>query len=153
MIKNFEKIKSQAISDWTTLEKSDKPRILICGDRNWSNKALLAAFVASVPKDSIIIEGECRGADKMAREAAVEAGLEFLPFPADWKKHGRAAGPIRNKQMLVEGDPTHVVAFHEDIDSSKGTKNMLEQSMKKGLPVYLNPEDWELREIWQLEKK
>ena len=61
----------------------EEPRILICGDRNWSDKALLEAFVASLPKDSIIIEGECRGVDKMAGEAAEKFKLEVLKFPAD----------------------------------------------------------------------
>lgn len=126
------------------------PRILICGDRNWSNKSLLRAFVVSVPKNSVIIEGECRGADKMAREAAEELGLEVLGFEVDWSV-GRAGGPIRNKKMLLEGRPTHVVAFHENIAKSKGTKNMLEQAIKAGVPAYLNAENWELLEIYKID--
>ncbi len=39
------------------------------------------------------------------------AGIPVMTFPADREKHGRAAGPIRNKQMLEEGKPDLVAAF------------------------------------------
>lgn len=45
--------------------------------------------------------------------------MELLRFPAKWNEHGKAAGPIRNQQMLTEGKPDVVFAFHDDIASSK----------------------------------
>lgn len=113
-------------------------RILVCGDRNWSNwHAMGDVFRLEANLDDVIIEGEARGADKMARSIAEAAGLEVLRFPADWEKYGRAAGPIRNSQMLSEGKPEAVWAFHNDIISSKGTRDMVKKSLKKGLPVRL----------------
>lgn len=65
--------------------------------------------------------------------------LDFvpLPFPAKWKEFGRAAGPIRNQQMLDEGKPELVLAFHDDLENSKGTKDMVGRAMKADLPVIL----------------
>ena len=58
-------------------------------------------------------------------------------FPADWKTFGKAAGPIRNRKMLDEGLPDVVIAFHEDIERSKGTKNMISQACEQGIDVIL----------------
>ena len=52
------------------------------------------------------------------------------PFPAQWSKYGRAAGPLRNTQMLSEGNPDIVLAFHDNIKRSRGTRNMIVQSLK-----------------------
>ena len=81
----------------------------------------------------LVIEGEARGADTLAREYGERHGIPVLAFPADWNKHGRAAGPIRNKQMLTEGKPELVVAFRGP--NSKGTQNMIDQSKKSNIPV------------------
>lgn len=85
----------------------------------------------------VVIEGEAKGADTMARNAAIHLGIHVERYPADWEKFGRAAGPIRNLKMLMEGKPTHVIAFHDDIGKSKGTKDMINQARKAGLDVLL----------------
>ena len=99
----------------------------------------MKSFIESLPLDTIIIEGECIGADKQSRIFAEKRGIQVLRFPADWEKYGKGEGVIRNTQMLIEGKPDIVVAFHNDIENSKGTKNMIIQSLKIGLSVYLNP--------------
>lgn len=109
-------------------------RILFCGDRNWSHYKTIVDVMLEL-RPTLVIEGEAAGADSMAREAAEDYLIAVLPFPADWKKYGRAAGPIRNSQMLKEGKPELVVAFHDDITTSKGTKNMVEQAKKNGIKV------------------
>ena len=48
----------------------------------------------------------------------------------------RAAGPIRNQRMLVEGKPDLVIAFHDDLESSRGTKDMIKRSLKAGIRVW-----------------
>jgi hypothetical protein len=74
------------------------------------------------------------GADTYAREAAKYLGIAWEEYPADWTKYGgKKAGPIRNKQMLVEGKPNRVIAFHDNIKKSKGTANMLAQARRCGL--------------------
>jgi hypothetical protein len=107
-------------------------RILICGDRRWTDKAALDAYVAQLPADAVVITGGARGADTMAFFAATARGMKTIVFVADWKRYGRAAGPIRNRRML-EARPDVVAYAHDDLESSKGTKNMVELARKAGV--------------------
>lgn len=71
---------------------------------------------------------------------ALRRSIPSMHFPADWYpsmtsgEFFRGAGPVRNKRMLVEGRPDRVVFFHEDLPNSRGTKNMVEQTIKAGIP-------------------
>jgi hypothetical protein len=112
-------------------------RVLICGDRNWDNVGVIMREVWKLPAGSVVIHGCARGADTIAGEAAKKCGLDVLEFPAEWEKYGRAAGSIRNKQMLVEGKPDEVWAFHSNIVHSRGTLNMMQQADKAGIPAHL----------------
>ena len=49
----------------------------------------------------------------------------------------KSAGTDRNTQMLVEGEPSLVVAFHSNIAKSKGTKNMIKQAKDAGIETIL----------------
>ena len=110
-------------------------RVLICGSRRYRNRLAIVKFVRSLPRSTVVIHGAAPGADSIADSAAEQLGLERLPFPADWNKFRGGAGPIRNKQMLDEGEPTEVAAFVSDPTNSPGTANMVLQSMMRGLPV------------------
>ena len=114
-------------------------RVLVCGDREWTDYEYIVDVLREIRKEydgiECVIEGEARGADRLGRRAAEELGIVVMPFPADWKQYGRAAGPIRNRQMLDEGDPHLVLAFHDDLENSRGTKNMVEQALKRNVPV------------------
>lgn len=68
----------------------------------------------------------------MAGEWARLTGIRELAFPADWENYRRAAGPIRNRQMLVEATPDLVVAF----PGGPGTANMIRQARAAGVPVH-----------------
>ena len=68
----------------------------------------------------------------MARKFAEWQGIPVKTFEADWDRHGKAAGPIRNKQMLDEGKPDLVVAF----EGGKGTANMIAQAEAAGVRVF-----------------
>lgn len=67
-----------------------------------------------------IIAGGAEGVDAVAIDWAVVNWCPFVEFRADWDKHGKAAGPIRNQRMLAEGKPDLVVAF----PGGKGTAHM-----------------------------
>jgi len=117
-------------------------KILICGSRNFSDTETIKKFIDSLPDDSTIIEGEAKGADSLARNCATERGLIVEKYPADWKKYGKSAGPIRNKQMLDEGEPDYVVGYTTEIENSRGTRNMLNQATERDIPSFLNVKDW-----------
>jgi hypothetical protein len=112
-------------------------RILITGDRDWIDAIPIIDMLKVAHPSTIIIHGAAKGADKLAGIIAEHYGLKVLPYPAEWTKYGKPAGPIRNKQMIDEGKPDYVLAFHNDIKNSKGTKNMIEQSLKAHIPVRL----------------
>jgi hypothetical protein len=68
----------------------------------------------------------------MAFNWAKDRGVEVLEFSADWKTHGKSAGPMRNRQMLNDGQPTAVVAF----PGGRGTADMIRAAKAVGLPVW-----------------
>lgn len=82
--------------------------------------------------DVEVIHGDARGADLLAAAAAMRLGFGVRAFPANWKLHGRAAGPIRNLQMLDER-PDKVIAFHDG--RSRGTQHTIDEARRRGIPV------------------
>lgn len=115
---------------------------LVCGDRNWIDERLVSLTLVRLmqeaglrPEDITIIDGVARGADTCGFLSGKELGMHSERYPANWDKFGRRAGPIRNQQMLAEGKPTRVLAFHDDIENSKGTKNMVMIARKAGIPT------------------
>jgi hypothetical protein len=88
-------------------------KVLICGDRNWTDKVTIQEWLLKLKDEGYdtVIEGEARGADIIARKEAEKLGFNVLKHPADWDKHGKAAGPIRNREML-DLNPELVLAFH-----------------------------------------
>lgn len=100
-------------------------KLLICGDRNWNNKKRMKDIISNLnPQPSLIIQGGASGADSLAGIIAYELEIKCLIFPARWEVFGKAAGPIRNRQMIAE-KPDLVFAFHSNIEKSKGTKDMI----------------------------
>ena len=102
-------------------------RVLVCGGRHFSDVEFVHSVLNNLHKKNIIttlIEGDARGADRIAGYWARKNRVTNEKFPADWKKYGNAAGPIRNSQMLEEGKPDLVVAF----PGGRGTRNMIERA-------------------------
>jgi len=109
-------------------------RVLVCGGRAFADRALLESALdrlfALRPFD-VLIEGDARGADRLAGAWAEARGITHLVFKADWDAHGAKAGPIRNQQMLDEGKPDLVVAFH----GRSGTAHMKRIARAAGVAV------------------
>lgn len=115
---------------------------MVCGSRTFKDEKFLiehlAPFVARGGGPPVIIQGAARGADSLAAAWGRRVFAEVLAFPANWKKHGRGAGFVRNRQMLEEGKPDLVVAFvDKDLRESKGTKHMVSIAAEAGVPVYV----------------
>jgi len=69
-----------------------------------------------------IVSGGAPGADALAEQVADALSLPKIIFPADWRKHGRAAGPIRNRLIAQECD--YLLAFvNKPLAESRGTNN------------------------------
>jgi predicted Rossmann-fold nucleotide-binding protein len=113
-------------------------RILVCGGRDFINRDLLhrkldemLAVARESGKEILIIHGAARGADLLAASWAKDRGIEAVGYPAYWKQYRKAAGPIRNAQMLREGNPDVVVAF----PGGSGTAHMVSIARKANVPT------------------
>ena len=88
-------------------------------------------IINNINQDILIIHGGAKGADTLANEFALENNIPVSVFPANWVKYGKAAGVIRNTQMLEEGKPNLVLAF----PGGPGTRNMCMQAKLHKIPV------------------
>jgi hypothetical protein len=111
-------------------------KILITGDRNWTNWEVVADALSEFPRSALVIHGGAKGADTIAGKLAEQLGFSVHREPAQWEKYGRAAGPVRNKVML-DMEPDIVLAFHDDLENSKGTRHCVESAKKRGIEVRL----------------
>lgn len=109
-------------------------RVLICGSRTWMDSDAIRDRIFLLPKGSVVIHGGAMGADALAGRWARFYGHEEVVFPADWSRNGRAAGPIRNHRMLIEGKPDRVIAFRMP-GESRGTDDMVRRARGAGIPV------------------
>jgi len=114
-------------------------RVIFCGNRNWNDIFKIHAEMRRLPQNTEIVHGGARGADSMAGTSARSCYFRVTVFPAEWEKYGKAAGPIRNRQMLdyllkYDGEKK-VVAFHHNIEVSRGTKDMVTIARRAGVEV------------------
>lgn len=118
-------------------------RVLVCGGRDFENAVYLQSVLDAFHCGEIItslIHGDCGrsevktgktiGADWLGADWAIT--IPVTAYPADWSKHGRAAGPIRNQQMLDEGKPDLVIAFA----GGRGTDDMCRRAQAAGIEVH-----------------
>jgi hypothetical protein len=134
------------------LEKECAVKILVCGGRTYgwllsadSKKirnmeeydtfyGTLDQYLKAIPNSGYglrLISGHALGADQLAEEWAFERQVPIYIFPAKWRLYPKAAGPIRNQQMLDEGQPELVIAF----PGGKGTADMISRAEKAGIKV------------------
>lgn len=118
------------------LQESERT-ILVCGSREWRDRNAVYLVLMCEPHHQgwcdapiRVIHGDARGADQFAHMSAGELGYEVKAFPARWDEHGKAAGPIRNREMLDE-NPDLVVAFGR----GRGTDDTVREAEKRGIPV------------------
>lgn len=118
-------------------------KILVTGDRKWDDIPRVVRALEGHRPGTILIHGHAPGADIICGAVAEALGFVVHSYPADWERYKRAAGPIRNRQMLKEENLPHepidiVYAFHNDIENSKGTKDMIKVAEATGLDVKMH---------------
>ncbi len=108
--------------------------VLVTGGRDYDDaravsRALTAAWYSC---DGMrVIHGAARGADTLADEWCTANNVSVTQYPADWKQHGKAAGMIRNVEMLERGKPDLVIAF----PGGRGTAGCVREARKRGIEV------------------
>lgn len=139
--------KSDWSSSWKRLSRSFKRhhekgfaivvghRVIVCGGRSYRNQSrlwrVLDAYHARFGIE-FLIQGSADGADYLAWQWAEDRNVPVGSYPARWDEHGKAAGPIRNREMLTEGKPDVVLAF----PGGPGSRNMVAQAENAGVKVY-----------------
>src|ERR1700743_1331391 len=106
-------------------------KIAVTGGRDYCNKARVYQVLdAAVDRlgMTFLMQGGADGADYLAWQWTDERGFPCGSFPADWSKHGKKAGPIRNQRMIDEGKPEIVIAF----PGGKGTQDMIARAVSAG---------------------
>jgi len=119
-------------------------KVLVCGGRAYSDYAYVELILAGLVAEAsaffrmeadevhvIFACGAAHGADMLATQFAKKHGHKIKLYPADWKTHGRSAGPIRNKHMLDDFKPDMIVGF----PGGNGTEHMCKIGQEAGIPV------------------
>lgn len=109
-------------------------RVIVCGSRTWWDTDKVYRVLNQLDRNGLtVIHGGARGADSIAGFWASMNEVTCEEYPARWDKHGRSAGPIRNREMIDLGADL-VIAFRSD-GESRGTDDMVRESRKRGIPV------------------
>lgn len=108
--------------------------LIVCGGRDYPNGVriydTLDRIASARGKPAALRHGSARGADMWGESWARCRGVPAVRYPADWRKYGPAAGPIRNAAMLAAGADL-VVAF----PGGRGTEDMVRRAKAAGVPV------------------
>ncbi len=105
-------------------------RIAVVGSREYPRLDEVRQFVREQERTTVIISGGALGVDDAAVKEARRLGMPYEIYLAHWHKHGRSAGPIRNREIVERAD--EVVAFWDG--KSRGTKNTIDTAKALGKP-------------------
>lgn len=108
--------------------------IAVTGGRDFNDsRAVYKALdqVKSRGAITLLVVGDATGADALAASWAEQEGVPFKVFRADWERHGKRAGPVRNGEMVAVG-LSGLVAF----PGGRGTADMTCQCTAAGVPVW-----------------
>lgn len=109
-------------------------RVLVTGGRDYADRDAVFATLDALHAERGIVAlatGGAAGADRLADAWAAAQGIERHRYTPDWQQHGRAAGVIRNSEMLREFAPDLVVAF----PGGRGTADMVAKARRAGVDV------------------
>lgn len=110
--------------------------VLVFGGRDFRDRFAVhkafAEFTARIGIINQVVHGNARGADLTGAQVAIDLGIPTRAFPADWDKYGKGAGPIRNQQMIDEGNIQAAIGF----PGGRGTADMVSRLAKHGIPLW-----------------
>lgn len=108
-------------------------RVIIAGSRDITDFDMLRELYDRCGVDiTEVVSGTARGVDRLGEQLAAELGVPIKRFPADWNRHGKSAGYIRNSDMADYADALLLLWDGR----SKGSGHMKQLAIDKGLPIY-----------------
>ena len=108
-------------------------KVAVIGSRSFNDYDLLKKTLDQYKNIELIVSGHAIGADSLGEKYAKDKGIGTLIFKPDWKKYGKAAGFIRNKDIIASSDT--IVAFWDG--ESRGTANSISIAEKQGKKVII----------------
>jgi hypothetical protein len=109
-------------------------KIIIAGSRNITSYELVEkSIIESGFIVTEIVSGAARGVDQLGEQYGMIYNIPVMKFPADWNKHGKSAGPIRNIEMGKYADA--LIAIWDG--QSKGTKHMIDYMKSQNKPTHI----------------
>jgi len=104
---------------------------IVTGGRNYTD-GVRVNEVLRLFDIGLLIQGGANGADRLARIYGHNNPIfEIVTIEADWNKYGKAAGPIRNREMLDKYPNAIVVAF----PGGKGTEDCVKAALERNMVV------------------
>jgi hypothetical protein len=115
--------------------------VLITGSRGWKDRELIKRVM--VRYELVVVGDAKQGADRFARQEAPGIGCMLRVFKADWRQWAKAAGHVRNvemvsycKQLQDDGMLVHCHAFWDG--SSPGTQHCMGAATNAGLMLFVH---------------
>ena len=111
-------------------------KVIIAGSRDFNDWDYLVGYLATLPpwlEVTEVVSGCASGADTLGEEWATLHNIPIKRFPADWERHGKKAGPIRNAEMGIYAEG--LIAFWNG--TSKGTEHMIRFMKDAGKWTYV----------------
>src|SRR4051812_11161220 len=112
-------------------------RVVVAGAVAWVDADAIRRELSKLPPGSVVVHGDCPGADALAGEVARGLGFAVEPMAksaADRSRYKRAAWKGLNERMLLSGAEL-VLVFHPNFDASKGSKHMAELAESANVKV------------------
>lgn len=110
-------------------------KVIIAGPKDFNDYSVLSRAVEqSGFQITEVVSGKALGVDALGERWARERGIPIAEFPADWKAHGKFAGPKRNGEMADYADA--LVALWDG--QSKGTGSMIKKAGNRRLMIYVH---------------
>jgi len=107
-------------------------KVAVIGSRGFNDYELVKTTLSPFTI-TLLVSGGAKGADSLGERYANENNIETLIFKPDWKKHGPAAGPLRNTDIVNNADT--IIAFWDG--ESKGTKDSITKAEKLGKNIII----------------
>ena len=103
-------------------------KLIIAGSRTYTNYGAVEYAMRDL-RPARILSGGADGVDALGEQWARRHGVPLTIYPANWERHGKAAGPIRNAEMARNADALLLLWDGQ----SSGSRNMLETAWRHGL--------------------